>query len=583
MARPPLRPFLLPRRPSALAGLALSLTLLGVSAASCGSSRTPADAEDGGGGGGPVFPDGGGELATCKGGKMCVANAIHECDAQGKPGAKVGECNGKTEVCIGGECQKGCAAADLLTSNVGCEFWAVDLDQENDGSNNAAAAPWGLVLSNAGDAPAEVFVEQNDAAPGAPPKIGLFKRVVIAPGTLETIEMPAREVDGSTQGKNEGPGTMLSSNAFRVTSTQPIIAYQFNALRSQYSNDASLLLPTGSLGSVYRVLSWPSGKPISIFGSPIDRGYVTVVGTRAGTQVSVTVANAIVAGGSVPATAKGGVVTATLGPFDVLNLETDGMPGDMTGTVVTSSAPVAVFTGTELSGAPGAKKPPAPTDPSSQCCLDHLEEQLFPVESYGRKFVIPRSPLRSSGSKYTDYDILRFMGVASAATVKTNLPPPDDSFTLNPGEVRETFTDKDFVADASEPIAVAQILVSQEYTENVLGDPSLTIFPAIDQFREDYLFLVPGSWTKNYVAIAMPEGTTVTIDGAPPAGCVTATAGALEGKTYVALRCPLTEGVHKLKGDKPYGIVAYGYGRAGSYAFVGGANVKKIYTPPPIR
>lgn len=571
-------------RPSSLPRLALPATLIALGAAlsaSCGSSRVPADADDSGAP--PSVVDGGGELTSCKGGKMCVANAIHECGAGGQPGAKLGECNGKTEVCIAGECAKGCAAADVLTSNVGCEFWAVDLDQENDGSNNAAAAPWGLVLSNAGDAPAEVFVEQNDAAPGATPQIGLFKRLIIAPGTLETVELPAREVDGSTQGKNEGPGTMLSSNAFRVTSTQPIIAYQFNALRSQYSNDASLLLPTGSLGSVYRVLSWPSGKPVSIFGSPIDRGYVTVVGTRAGTQVTVTVANAIVAGGSVPATAKGGVVTATLGPFDVLNLETDGMPGDMTGTVVTSSAPVAVFTGTELSGAPGTKKPPAPTSPAESCCLDHLEEQLFPVESYGKRFVIPRSPLRSSGSTYTDYDILRFMGVASAATVKTNLPAPDDSFTLNPGEVRETFTDRDFVADASEPIAVAQILVSQQYTEDVLGDPSLTIFPAIDQFREDYLFLVPGSWTKNYVAIAMPEGTTVTIDGAPPAGCTQATAGALEGKTYVALRCPLTEGAHKLKGDKPYGIVAYGYGRAGSYAFVGGANVKKIYTPPPIR
>lgn len=550
-----------------------------VLAASCGSSRTTFDEQADSGA--PVFPDGG-DL-SCKGGKLCVGNAIHECDASNKPGKKLGECNGKTEVCIGGECQSGCAAADVLTSNVGCEFWAVDLDQENDFSNNAAAAVWGLVLSNAGDKQAEVFIEQNDGAPGAQADIKLAKRILVEPGTLATVEMPTREVDGSTQGKNEGPGTMLSSNAFRVTSSQPIIAYQFNALKSQFSNDASLLLPTGSLGSVYRVLSWPAGKPISVLGSPIDHGYVTIVGTRAGTQVTVTLANAIVAGGSVPATAKGGVVTATLGPFDVLNLETDGLPGDMTGTVVNASAPVAVFTGTELSGAPGTKKPPPPDPEAKQCCLDHLEEQLFPVESYGKKFTIPRSPLRSSGTRYTDYDILRFMGVASSATVKTNLPPPDDSFTLQPGEVRETFTQKDIVVDASEPIAVAQILVSQEYTENVTGDPSLTIFPAIDQFRQDYLFLVPGSWDKNYVAISMPEGTQVKIDGAAPAGCVNAPIGSLDGKNWVALRCPLAEGAHKMNADNPFGIVAYGYGRAGSYAFVGGANVKKIYSPPPIR
>jgi hypothetical protein len=81
----------------------------------------------------------------------------------------------------------------------------------------------------------------------------------------------------------------------------------------------------------------------------------------------------------------------------------------------------------------------------------------------------------------------------------------------------------------------------------------------------------------------MPEGTQVKIDGAAPAGCVNAPIGSLDGKNWVALRCPLAEGAHKMNADNPFGIVAYGYGRAGSYAFVGGANVKKIYNPPPIR
>jgi len=567
-------------RPLSFMPFVVALSSLGLAVA-CGSTTRTVTDDPVPDSGLPNFQDGGGDL-SCKGGKMCVGNAIHTCDASNKPGEKIGECNGKTEVCIGGECQGGCAAADVLTSNVGCEFWAVDLDQENNRLNNAASAPWGLVISNAGDKAAEVFIESNDGGPGKTPDIKLVKRVLVEPGTLSTVEMPTREVDGSTQGMNEGPGTMLSSNAFRVTSSQPIIVYQFNALRSQFSNDASLLLPTGSLGSIYRVLSWPSGKPISIGGSPIDRGYVTIVGTKAGTQVEVTVANAIVGGGGVPPTPKGGVVKATLGAYDVLNLETDGMPGDMTGTIVTSSQPVAVFTGTELSGAPGAKKPPPPDPEAKQCCLDHVEEQLFPVESYGKAFTIPRSPVRSRGN-YTDYDIIRFMGVATSATVITNLPAPDDRFTLNPGEVRETFTNKDFVAEASEPIAIAQILVSQDYTEEGIGDPSLTIFPAIDQFRENYLFLVPGSWTKNFVAISKPEGTNVTIDGKVPTDCVTAPLGAVGGSAWVAQRCPLAEGPHTMKGDKAFGIAAYGYGRAGSYAFVGGANVKKIYNPPPIR
>jgi hypothetical protein len=61
-----------------------------------------------------------------------------------------------------------------------------------------------------------------------------------------------------------------------------------------------------------------------------------------------------------------------------------------------------------------------------------------------------------------------------------------------------------------------------------------------------------------------------------------ATAGPLGMTTWNALRCPITEGAHRIGGTKPFGVVAYGYGPVGSYAFVGGADVKKIYVPPPL-
>lgn len=558
-----------------------AIAILSVVLAACGSSQNNFVAVDGGADAGDSgFPD----INACKNGKMCVGNEIHTCDAKGNAGAKVGECTGKGEVCIGGECQKGCAATEVVTSNVGCEFWAVDLDNNKDPFNDAAGAPWGLVISNAGDAATDVVIEQNDADPGAAPVIKLWKKLTVAPGALQVLEMPTREVDGSLLGQNEGPGTMLSSRSFRVSSTEPIVVYQFNALKSQYSNDASLLLPSPSLGQTYRALSWPSGKPVSILGSPIDRGYLTVLGTRATTSVTVVVSQAILAGGGIPATPAGGTVQVTLGPYDVLNLETDGMPGDLTGSIVTSSAPVAVFVGTELSGGIASPTPPfPPNDPqNSSCCLDHLEEQLLPVESYGKKFTITRSPPR--GSSYIEPDYIRFLGVAAAAVVQTNLPPPDDKFLLNPGQVRDTLVTTDFTAVATQPVAIGQVLLSQGYTEQGIGDPSLTVMPAVDQFRQDYLFLVPGSWQKNYVVISMPTGTVVKIDGTDIGStCASATIGVLDGVTYESRRCPLTEGSHTMTGDKPFGITAYGYGNAGSYAFVGGSNVKKIYVPPPLK
>jgi IgGFc binding protein len=376
-------------------------------------------------------------------------------------------------------------------------------------------------------------------------------------------------------GKNEGPGTMLSSRAFRVTSSEPVVVYQFNAMKAAYSNDASLLIPTPALGRVYRALAWPSGL--------FNKGYVTIVGTEKETTVQVKVSQNVLGGAGIPATKKNGVIEVKLGPFDVLNLETDGAPFDLTGSVVTSSAPVAVFVGTELSvGYVGNNFPGYPPgEGQNSCCQDHVEEQLLPVESYGKQFAVPRSPPR--GVSYKEPDSIRLLGIATQAQVKTNLPPPNNAFTLAPGQVRDFITDKNFVIDSSEPIAVGQVIQSAGFTEEGIGDPSLNIFPAIDQFRKDYLFLVPPSWKKNYVVISVPDGAKLTLDGAALSGCEEGEIGTLASVKYNFKRCAVLEGPHRIAGDQPFGIAAFGYGTAGSYSFVGGSNVKKIYEPPMIR
>src|SRR5581483_10686070 len=105
-----------------------------------------------------------------------------------------------------------------------------------------------------------------------------------------------------------------------------------------------------------------------------------------GSSVTLTVPPLFVGGGGVMATKRGGTVKVTLDPYEVLNLESDGIPGDLTGTTVESSAPVVVFTGGERGIAPydtpNLPKPPN-YDPMQLCCTDHLEEQLLPITSAG--------------------------------------------------------------------------------------------------------------------------------------------------------------------------------------------------------
>ena len=112
-----------------------------------------------------------------------------------------------------------------------------------------------------------------------------------------------------------------------------------------------------------------------------------------------------------------------------------------------------MFSGVESTAAPGGvvEIPTYPGwDGESTCCLDHLEEQLFPVESIGREYVITRSPIRSSGD-YHEPDVIRFVGVAENAAITTNLPAPYDKFNLQPGDVVTTWADADFVASGTKP------------------------------------------------------------------------------------------------------------------------------------
>jgi hypothetical protein len=189
-----------------------------------------------------------------------------------------------------------------------------------------------------------------------------------------------------------------------------------------------------------------------------------------------------------------------------------------------------------------------------------------------------------STTGFREPDILRFVGVAEVAMVTTSLPPPFDAFTIQPGEVLTTWTQDDVVATATKPVMIGQILVSNQYVDGpYVGDPSLTLLPPVEQFRTEYLILSPPSWTQTWVVIASQAGTAPSLDGAPTLGCAVEQAGTVENLAYESRRCPLTVGVHHLSGTTPFGIIAYGYGSAGSYALAGGADVKHVYDPPPIQ
>ncbi len=561
--------------------------------------------------------------------RSCEGLDIVRCRPDGSGTDVIATCGAEADVCFGGDCRNACDLASETKSYEGCEYWAVDLDNAVVSTFGAASAQqYSVVVSNPGLLTAtvnvELFCTDADAANPAYQCTSGEPFVVegpleVEPGELRIIDLDAREVDGSSSPElNDGPGTFVSRHAFRITSTAPLIAYQFNPLENVgvFSNDASLLLPTEALDDRYLVLSWP--QTLAITEDPLTNGgihlraFLTIVGIEDDTGIMIDLRTDTIAGGDVPAYAAGDTLTYVLDRYEVLNLETGGFNADFTGSSIRSDKPIAVFAGSEASDAPRFD-----TLESRSCCADHLEEQLFPEVAFGYHYVAVKTPLRSGVIAQAGWDVpvladepeyWRVLAAHEDTLVKTNLPIPFDTFFLQRGDSVIFDSERDFTLEADEPVAFEQIPASQQATgiPSTLpggerppgGDPSTILLPPVEQWRSQYLFLVPNKYTYDYLLIAAPADADLRYDHIPlqnvldceyePVGALPTGDGGTE-QEYVAIRCPLSsptpddpglqdDGVHHLESTdgSTFGLVVWGWDSFVSYGYPGGSNVEKI-------
>ncbi|GAB5550381.1 MAG: IgGFc-binding protein [Sandaracinaceae bacterium] len=603
---------------------------------------------------------------------FCVGNDVVVCNGEGTAYEVMEECELEEGfVCDVNRCKNLCELAIEERSYQGCEFYGVDLDNAAiDRGLDASGQQYSIVVSNPGGFPTEVVVERNDAPVGEEPSLTEVERVTVLPGDLEVLNLPRREVDGSssfipctassecgaetcwcagamtteeggdrdcrcrnqamTDGLNDGTHSALSSNAYRVTSILPIIAYQFNPLDNVgvFSNDASLLLPTSAIGQTYTVVGWPqtiadSSNPNEDFDPRVDdedlRAFLTIVGSQAGTHVTVTlgpqVREVVPVGGEGEPGIEGTVWEFDIGAFDVINLETDGFNADFTGTTVDADRPVAVFSGSEASDAPRFN-----VLANRQCCADHLEEQLFPNDTLGTRFFIGRMPPRSSAlnrafldptqdsvGEFNEPEYVRIVAVASGTTdVTTTLPPPEDRIALEQGQSAILVANQDIEINSSQAVAVLQVLASQEAvgipSEYPGGDPAIIAVPPVEQYRSDYVFLTPGLYGFDFVTVVAPRGAEILLDERPIAefDCDVAPADGIRRRDgdpppdWVVYRCQFSfpdippdnrgrvedgdqnDGYHTLRSTEDVGMVVYGFDAFVSYAYAGGLNLEVI-------
>lgn len=547
---------------------------------------------------------------------------VEGCVDCGQRWAVIRDCDDErdTNVCDQGQCITQCQFIEKRDTYVGCEYWGLELDQAFVPSGvdfiDGSAAPYAIVVSNVNErVPAQVRVETIE---------GVVRELVIQPGDLEIIHLNEFIVRGTVQ----------DFLAYKVASDMPIVAYQFNPLNNLevYSNDASLLFPTSALGTDYYVMTRRQTFDTL-------KSYLTVTGVLPGeTRVTVTLPPATLdnplitlEGEGIPVLRGGDTFETTLQQFEVLSIETNRIGADLTGARVISDRQVAVFGGSQAANTPNDdsciyRHPSGtfeggwvceadretPCENASgvpdiemckafiTCCADHLEQQMMPTSTLGRRILAARSQPRGD-----EPDYWRVLAVEDETTVELiglpdtwHLPrmiPNRRTWTLDAGEWFEVPSPVDFEIEADKPIMVGQFLSAElapypgnvptgpgsrvpypepgSYTRAGTGDPAFMLAAPAEQFLDTYVFLTPGGYDTDYVTIVAPIGAGVTLDGTRLSDDDFTPFGRGE---YAAGRFQLPVGVHQINADEPVGIMVHGYDRFVSYGYPGGMNLRGL-------
>lgn len=365
---------------------------------------------------------------------------------------------------------------------------------------------------------------------------------------------------------------VVSEQAFHITSDEEITVYALSD--AETSTDAALILPTDVLSKAYCVASYNSDGS----GTTSTPSQFVVLAVEDNTQVRIEPKVKTSKNNSAPYN-----VTLNKGQSYLVQANTSSTSGgssqaDLTGSFVTSSKPVAVFSGHQRSKIPSS----FPTG-----SRDLLFEQLPGVETWGKSTVVV--PFATAINARTDGNDL-FRVIAAYDSTKVFLDEKETAL-INRGGFYELALTKPIKVNSSKPVMVT--CYKKTSGEGFAGgnfktgDPFMTVTPPTDQFLPSYLFVSP-QVTRNsspeydyqYVTIVVPNSAvdSVTLDGVVLQQNIFTQIGQ-SGFSYS--NRSLTDGTHTISCTKPIGIYVYGYGNAVSYGYVGGMRFRPLDNNPP--
>ncbi len=361
--------------------------------------------------------------------------------------------------------------------------------------------------------------------------IGYTKTVALVGNSLN-VELPKAADLGDLS-------DAIVNKGIHVVSTEPIGVYGLSQVK--YTSDGFLGLPTESLAREYIVASYPNVHT----GVPELNGtQFAVVATEPLTTLSITPSFVT------PPHDNGFAFTLVLTNVgDVYQLRnTNDAPADLTGTIIESDKPVAVFSGHQV----------ANVNSSEVFFADYIVEQLPPVRRWGREFF----PVYSEGRLKGD----TFRVIASADNTEVEIDGTTVA-NLDRGEFYETvITTVSAHVKTSRRSLLMQYANSSDFDGVVKSDPFMTLVPARPHFSTQHVFCTaPAGFEKHYINVVVPVAAknTVNLDGAAigvPFFDI-GTSGYAYGQKEV------TAGVHTVTTGLASGVTVYGWSEYESYAW----------------
>nr|XP_034312980.1 fibrillin-2 isoform X1 [Crassostrea gigas]XP_034312992.1 fibrillin-2 isoform X1 [Crassostrea gigas] len=317
-----------------------------------------------------------------------------------------------------------------------------------------------------------------------------------------------------------------------------------------YTSDSTLVLPIDRLGLKYVIPSTePHNKQHSDYNSQLAFGAVQDQ-TRVKITLKLNSGQYIKYGGK--KNRDGDKIIVTLNKYQTFQLSHNG---DLTGTLIISSKPVAVFSGNRCNKL------------NSFGFCSHLVEQIPPMDSLDTTYIVPPHFERSG----------TMVRVVSAHTGSTTFSYTIDKSTSTKtigtfGNFDITVSGKQaVVVDSKRQVLVLSFGLAARRQKN--GDPYMTMVPGVNQYVHQYHVSVPQGFEKNYFAIMVKKGSKSSLlldnDSISSKNTVSEASVTVKGLDYVVLTVMVNQGVHRVetKDRSRFGLMIYGHGHDDGYGF----------------